>query len=434
MERIFWANLDDRERRRALARPARGADPRVIKTVERVFAGVAERGDAALRDFSLEFDGKAPDVVVIDDETVNAARGALDARDIAALEQAAETIIAYHRGTRPADCAVETAPGVTCRCVYRPLERVGLYVPGGSAPLISSLLMLAIPARVAGVCDIAAVTPPSGENGVAPAMIIAASLCGLPELRLLGGAQAVAALALGTETIPPVAKIFGPGNAFVAAAKTYAASLPGGPAIDLPAGPSELFVIADDSADPALVAADLLSQAEHDRDAQVLFACTDERLANAVAADIEDQLADLPRAPIARAALESARLIIVDDLSDAASAANLYAPEHLALHVRDPGALAGEIATAGAIFCGARAAEAFGDYINGPSHVLPTDGAARGWSGVNVSSFMRAFAIQEMTAEAARRLAPAAARLARLEGLEAHARAALARLESGDAS
>jgi histidinol dehydrogenase len=254
-------------------------------------------------------------------------------------------------------------------------------------------------------------------------LLAAAGACDLKELWLVGGAQAIAALTFGAG-IPKAEKLFGPGNAYVAEAKRYASSLPGGPSIDLPAGPSELMVIADPSADPAIVAADLLSQAEHDADAQVVLACTDADFIESVGREVERQLQSLPRADIARRSLQSAVALRVQSLAEAVEAANAYAPEHLSLQVEDPEELVSSLTGAGTIFVGRYAAETFGDYVSGPSHVLPTDGAARTHSGVNVASFMKSLAIQRVTREGAATLAPAAARLARLEGLEAHARAA----------
>jgi histidinol dehydrogenase len=309
--------------------------------------------------------------------------------------------------------------------------------------------MLAIPARAAGVKEIVVVTPPRApaeagaqdgdatgpllsQGNLDPLIALAADLCGIPAIWTLGGAQAIAALGFGTGPIPRVAKICGPGNAWVAEAKTQLAALPGGPAIDLPAGPSELLVIADDSADPALVTTDLLSQAEHDASAQVLLITPSAVLAEGVAARIEAEAATLPRADIALASLANARIILTDGLEQAAEIANLYAPEHLSLAMDDPEPLIARIDNAGAIFAGHRAAETFGDYLAGSSHVLPTDGAARAWSGVSVYSFLKAIGVQSMTPEAARRLAAPAAALARLEGLEAHARAADARLAGAE--
>ncbi|MGE0740227.1 MAG: histidinol dehydrogenase, partial [Hyphomonadaceae bacterium] len=286
------------------------------------------------------------------------------------------------------------------------------------------------PARVAGVPQRVVVVPPGKGDELHPALIVAAAACGLVQVWLVGGAQAIAALTFGAVT-PKADKIFGPGNAYVAEAKRYAAGLAGGPAIDLPAGPSELMVIADASADARIVAADLLSQAEHDADAQVTFVSTSGELLDAVAAEVELQLATLPRAEIARASLRHARFIRARSIEEAADAANAYAAEHLSLQVRESGALLERIENAGAVFVGRSSAETFGDYVAGPSHVLPTDGAARAFGGVSVASFMKCMSVQTVSSAGAARLAGPTARLARLEGLEAHARAADIRAEAG---
>jgi histidinol dehydrogenase len=320
-------------------------------------------------------------------------------------------------------------PGLSVRKVWRPIDRVGLYIPGGRTPLFSTLLMLALPARAAGVREIVTVTPPRPQGGLDPVVALAAEICGVEAVWTAGGAQAIAALAFGAGEIGPVDKICGPGNAWVAEAKALVASLPGGPAIDMPAGPSELMVVADSSASAATVAADLLSQAEHDSSAQVLLATPDADLARDVRAEVEARLATLPRAEIARASLAEARIVLCADVVEAVEIANLYAPEHLSLAVEDPEPLIGLVRNAGAVFAGRGAAETFGDYLAGSSHVLPTDGAARAWSGVSVHTFLKAIGVQCVTPEAARRIAGPAAALARLEGLEAHARAADARLE-----
>jgi histidinol-phosphate aminotransferase/imidazoleglycerol-phosphate dehydratase/histidinol-phosphatase len=287
--------------------------------------------------------------------------------------------------------------------------------------------MLALPARAAGVEEIVVVTPPRPGGGLDPVIALAAELCGIEAIWTVGGAQAIAALAFGASEIAPVAKICGPGNAWVAEAKSYVSSLPGGPSIDMPAGPSELMVIADEGADPAWVAADLLSQAEHDAAAQVMLVTPSLAFADAVRADVSKRLGGLPRLALAEASLASARTVIVSGLSEAVDVANFYAPEHLSLAVADPGPLIDRVRNAGAVFAGHLAAESFGDYLAGSSHVLPTDGAARSWSGVSVHTFLKAMTVQQVSAKAAGAIAAPAAALARLEGLEAHALAAEAR-------
>jgi histidinol dehydrogenase len=429
MRRFDWSSLDAAGRREALARPARRTDTSVTDGVRAIFDDVQARGGAAVADWSLKLDGAAPRRIAITEQAEAEARAALPPAATRALRMAAENIRIFHQATRPGDSAwVETRPGVRSRIAWRPLGSAGLYVPGGTAPLFSSLLMLAIPAGVAGVERRIAVTPPSRDGQPHPAMIVAAAEAGLDALWLIGGAQAIAALTFGATfddgEIAPVDKLFGPGNAWVAEAKKQAAALPGGPAVDMPAGPSELLVIADRDADPLAAAADLLSQAEHDADAQVLLVSESKGLIDAVLGEIEEQIETLPRADIARAALAEGRAIRVKDIAEACDVSNVYAPEHLALQMLDPEKWVDQITAAGAVFVGPHAAETLGDYAAGPSHVLPTDGAARTTGGITTASFMTSMSVQSVTAAGAATLAPVAARLARLEGLEAHARAA----------
>ncbi len=383
-------------------------------------------GWEALEGICREIDGVAPELIAAAPAAAEARR-TLAASDVAAMELAARNITAFQEASRPADVNVETMPGLTVRKLWRPIGRVGLYVPGGVTPLFSTLLMLALPARAVGVQELVVVTPPRPDGGLAPALAIAAELCGIERIWTVGGAQAIAALAFGAGDIPAVAKICGPGNAWVAEAKSQVASFPGGPAIDLPAGPSELMVIADNSADPGTVAADLLSQAEHDPSAQVILVTTSAALAEQVIAALAERVISLPRRAIAEQALAHGRMILAASLTDAAAIANAYAPEHLTLAVADVETLLPHIQNAGAVFAGHHAAESFGDYLAGSSHVLPTDGAARAFGGVSVHTFLKAMSVQSVTPGAARTIAGPAAALARLEGLEAHARAADAR-------
>lgn len=429
MRQIDWTTLSPAEQRAALARPAQRTEARVSDTVRAIFDDVQARGGAAVTDWSLKLDGAAPRRIAITPDAVREARASLPPADTRALRIAAENVRIFHQATRPEDTGwVETTPGVRSRLLWRPIASAGLYVPGGSAPLFSSLLMQAIPAGVAGVARRVAVTPPAKDGGVHPAMIVAADEAGLDALWLIGGAQAIAALTFGAifddGEIAPVDKLFGPGNAWVAEAKKQANALPGGPAVDMPAGPSELLVIADSSADPEIAAADLLSQAEHDADAQVLLVSNSRGAIASVLEAVEDQLQTLPRADIARRSLAEGRAIRVADLEQACAVANLYGPEHLALQTLDAEKLVDRITAAGAIFVGTYAAETLGDYAAGPSHVLPTDGGARTLGGITTASFMTSMSVQAVSEAGAAALAPIAARLARLEGLEAHARAA----------
>ena len=429
MRLIDWSTLDAAGRREALARPARRTEGQVTDVVRDIFDDVRARGGPAVADWSLKLDGFAPRRVAITPEAVAAARDALPPTATRALRIAADNVRVFHQATRPEDSPwVETTPGVRSRLVWRPIGAAGLYVPGGTAPLFSSLLMQAIPAQVAGVRERIVVAPPGEDGGVHPAMIYAAAEAGLDALWLIGGAQAIAALTFGAAfdegAIAPVDKLFGPGNAWVAEAKKRAAARPGGPAVDMPAGPSELLVIADRDADPEIAAADLLSQAEHDADAQVILVSESRANIDAILAEVERQLQTLPRADIARASLAEGRAVRVRDMAEAVEVANLYAPEHLALQTVDAEALLDGVTAAGAVFVGPFAAETLGDYAAGPSHVLPTDGAARTLGGLTTASFMTSMSVQSVSQAGARELAPIAASLARLEGLEAHARAA----------
>ena len=423
MKTLRWSDLGTEDRRAALARPEQRRSPELQASVRAIVEDVRTGGWDALCSTAERLDGEAPCLVPV--ATVAAeARRSFAPDVIGAMEFAAANISAFHRASRPRETNLETMPGLFVRKVWRPIDRIGLYIPGGATPLFSTLLMLALPARAAGVEELVVVTPPRRDGGLDLAVGLAAELCGVEAVWTVGGAQAIAALAFGAGDITPVAKICGPGNAWVAEAKTYVSSLPGGPAIDMPAGPSELMVIADASADPATVAADLLSQAEHDAAAQVLLVTTSERLAAAVQSELAQQLSFLPRRALAEAALASGTILLAADLPEAAAIANLYAPEHLCLAVDDAQTLVPLIRNAGAVFAGHAAAETFGDYLAGSSHVLPTDGAARAWSGVSVHTFLKAMSVQTVTRDAARALAAPAAALARLEGLEAHARAA----------
>ena len=427
MRRLGWTLLDSVGRRAALARPGQRSDPRLQSAVRAIVEDVRERGWAGLAAHALRIDDAQPRCIAVG-KAAGEARATLAPEQVEAMELAARNIRAFHQGSLPSEHAVETMPGLVVRKVWRPIDRVGLYIPGGRTPLFSTLLMLALPAQAAGVKELVVTTPPDHrDGGLDPVIALAAQLCGIEAVWTAGGAQAIAALAFGAGDIPRVDKICGPGNAWVAEAKTLVASMPGGPAIDMPAGPSELLVIADEGAEPPMVAADLLSQAEHDASAQVLLVTPSAALADRVEAEVERQVAELPRRTVAEASLKEARVIVCASLDQAVEIANLYAPEHLSLAVENAEALLPLVRNAGAVFAGPLAAETFGDYLAGSSHVLPTDGAARAWSGVSVHTFLKAMTVQTVTPEAARAIAGPAAALARLEALEAHARAADAR-------
>ena len=431
MKTFVWKELSVPERKAALARPENRRDPAVAARVKAIFDDIENKGFAALSDWAVKLDGHAPDAVRLDVKTVDAARAQLTGDDLAAMELAVENVRAFQAAELPGDGPViSPKDGLSLQRVYRPLTTAGLYAPGGTAPLFSTLIMTAVPALVAGVKNRVCITPPAKDGSIHPMMIAAGAASGLEQVWRVGGAHGIAALALGVlEGIPAADKIFGPGNKYVAEAKRYATERVAGLAIDMPAGPSELLVIADDSANVKLVAADLLSQAEHDADAQVILVALSANIAGRIAAEVAVQVERLPRAAIAKASLDQARVFIVSSLEDAAEVSNLYGPEHLAIQVGNLDALIPQLTAAGTIFAGTYAAETFGDYAAGPSHVLPTDGAAKAWDGITVRSFLTSFVVQRASKAGAAAIAPAAARLARLEGLEAHALAADFRLD-----
>ncbi len=431
MKTFVWQELTKAERISALRRPENRRDPAMAARVKDIFDDIEARGFAALSDWAIKLDGHAPDAVRLDGRTVDAARAQLTADDLAAMELAVANVRAFQAAELPGDGPViAPQPGLSLQRVYRPLNTAGLYAPGGTAPLFSTLIMTAVPALVAGVVNRVCITPPARDGSIHPMMIAAGAASGLDQVWRVGGAHGIAALALGVlEGIPAADKIFGPGNKYVAEAKRYATERVSGLAIDMPAGPSELLVIADDSANVKLVAADLLSQAEHDADAQVILVALSTDIAARITAEVKLQVERLPRAAIAKASLEQARILIVSSPAEAAEVSNLYGPEHLAIQVADLDGIIPQLTAAGTIFAGTYAAETFGDYAAGPSHVLPTDGAAKAWDGITVRSFLTSFVVQRATRAGAASIAPASARLARLEGLEAHALAADFRLE-----
>lgn len=429
MRPVLWAELDEGERASLLARPAEEASADRAAAVTSILDDVRTRGDEALLELTARLDGVRRDSVELAEADRQRLLAAADPDVVAELRRARATIEAFHAPGGLAPYSVETAPGVTCERIVRPLRRVGCYIPAGSAPLPSTALMLAVPARLAGVGEIVACTPPGPDGEPSPIVVAALDLVEVTRIMALGGAQAVAAMAYGTTAVPRCDKVVGPGNGWVTEAKRQVSSTAGGCGIDLPAGPSEQLVIADAGANPAWVAADLLSQAEHGPDSQVLLVTDAPALADAVAAELEAQVATIPRAEIARAALAVSRLVVVEDLATACEVSNRYAPEHLILATRDPRALLPDIAAAGSIFLGDLAPESLGDYCSGTNHVLPTAGAARFTGGVSVGSFQVAISVQEVDATGLAALGPTAVAIARAEGLEAHARAVTVRMD-----
>lgn len=429
MNRVVWNSLTAPERAQALRRPAQQVGARTREAVATLLDQVRARGDAAVRELTERFDHVVLDTFVVTQVEFEAAAATLAPALRAAIDEAAGRIETFHREGMLREYAMDTAPGVRCGRVLRPIARVGLYVPAGSAPLPSTALMLGVPARLAGCRDVVLCTPPRPDGSADPAVLYAAMRCGVRQVFKLGGVQAIAAMAFGTETVPSCDKLFGPGNGYVTEAKRQVAMLEGGAAIDMPAGPSEVLVIADAGANAAFVAADLLSQAEHGPDSQVLLLSDDEALIDAVAVQVTRQLAILPRADVARRALESSRLILVDTLEEAFAISNAYAPEHLILALRDARAWLPRVEAAGSVFLGDWAPEALGDYCSGTNHVLPTSGAARYVGGLNVASFQLAITVQEVSREGIAAIGPCAVELATAEGLDAHRLAVALRLE-----
>ena len=429
MNRVDWTRLDAAARAAVLRRPTQVVAAEVQRSVTEIIAAVRSDGDAALRTLSRQFDAvPITDFELSEAEFVAADRLVPDALRLA-MQDAMQRIEYFHRAGMGQGYAVDTATGVRCERILRPIQRVGLYVPAGSAPLPSTALMLGVPARLAGCPQVVLCTPPRADGSADPAVLVAARLCGIERLFKLGGAQAIAAMAYGTPSVLRCDKIFGPGNAYVTEAKRQVSMQAEGAAIDMPAGPSEVLVIADAGADPVFVAADLLSQAEHGPDSQVLLVTDDADLLERVAMEVEAQLARLPRRAIAQQALSASHAILVADLDDAFALSNAYAPEHLILALRDPRARLDRVQAAGSVFLGDWAPEALGDYCSGTNHVLPTGGAARACSGVSVASFQTAITVQQVDQAGIAAIGPTAVTLAEAEGLQAHAYAVQARLE-----
>jgi histidinol dehydrogenase len=415
-----------------LARPALETNAELTTAVADIMADVRERGDQAIIDFTRRFDGREPQALQASSEDLAQAEAELDQDLIEAIEIAMDTVGRFHQAGKPRDQIVETATGVTCQARWRALDPVGLYVPAGTAPLPSTAIMLGVPARLAGCRNIVLATPPGADGRADAAVRYIAHRLEIDQVLVAGGAQAVAAMAYGTETIPRVTKIFGPGNRFVTEAKRQAAASAQGAAMDLPAGPSEVMVIADDSAEAEFIAIDLLSQAEHGPDSQAFLLTDSERIAREVVFALESLLARLPRAETARQALSCGAIITVADLDQAVAIANDYAPEHLILACRDAGERCQDVISAGSVFLGHYTPEALGDYISGTNHVLPTGGWARACAGLSIIDFMRRMTVQEATPEGLRTLGPPGARLAAHEGLDAHRLAIELRLQALD--
>lgn len=432
MKTLHWNSLDEAGRREALARPQAAERGGIHDSVRATVAAVRLRGDAAVREFTARFDGVEIDELRVERREFARARAAVSIDHIRALERAIGNIRRFHEAQKLAPLVIETSPGVVCERIVRPIASVGLYVPSGSAPLPSALIMAAVPALLAGCPQRILCSPPGTDGKVDAAILVAADLCEIDTVFRIGGAQAVAAMAYGTESIPKVDKIYGPGSAWVTAAKQIVATDPAGAALDLPAGPSEVLVIADGSARADFVAADLLAQAEHDRLSQAILVTDQADLAAAVVAEVRRQMATLSRREILQESVASSRVIIVADIAEAVEVSNRYAPEHLLLQVEDARRWLGKVVHAGSVFLGNWTPEPMGDYCSGTNHVLPTYGYARAYSGLSLLDFTKRITVQELTTHGLRDLGPTAASLADLEGLDAHAEAVRLRLRTLD--
>jgi histidinol dehydrogenase len=427
---LEWRTLDDGARARALSRPAATDRDLRAAQVRNIVNDVRARGDTALREWTLRLDRAAVDTLRVPAADLASALAHLPDTARAALQRAIDNVRAFHAAQQLEPLQVETVPGVRCERIVRPIEAIGLYIPAGSAPLPSAVVMLAVPAALAGCPRRVLCSPPDAAGRVHATILAAAALCGVDEVYRIGGAQAVAAMAYGTDSVPKVDKIFGPGSSWVTAAKQYVAADPDGAALDLPAGPSEVLVIADAHADAAFVAADLLAQAEHDVTAQAILVTPSRPLAEAVAREVDRQRATLSRADILQRSLAQSRAIVVGSLEEAIEVSNRYAPEHLILQVAAPREALARVRSAGSVFLGAWTPESMGDYCSGTNHVLPTYGYARAYSGLSLHDFVKRITVQELSQSGLQNLGPTAVRLAQLEGLDAHGAAVECRLAS----
>ncbi|WP_343462908.1 histidinol dehydrogenase [Pantoea sp.] len=426
MTPVLWQQCSAEQQQALLERPAISASASISETVQSVLRQVKTEGDAALRELSARFDKAQVESLRVSADEMQAAGDRLSNTLKDAMAVAVKNIETFHNAQVLTPVDVETQPGVRCQQLTRPVRSVGLYIPGGSAPLFSTVLMLATPARIAGCGRVVLCSPPP----IADEILYAAQLCGVEEVFQVGGAQAIAAMAFGTETVPKVDKIFGPGNAWVTEAKRQVSQRFDGAAIDMPAGPSEVLVIADEGATPAFIAADLLSQAEHGPDSQVILLTPSVTLAEAVARDVDAQLAQLPRAATAREALASSRLIVAEDLAQCIAISNRYGPEHLIIQTRQPRDLVDAITSAGSVFLGDWSPESAGDYASGTNHVLPTYGYTATCSSLGLADFQKRMTVQELTQQGFMNLAATIETLAAAEQLDAHKNAVTLRVNA----
>ncbi|HIF5685464.1 histidinol dehydrogenase [Vibrio parahaemolyticus] len=425
MRTVVWQSLSEEQQDAILERPAIAEGANITAAVADVIAKVRTQGDAALLELTEKFDRVKPESIRVPSKEINAASERLSAEMKQALERAYSNIAKFHKAQKPQPIKVETQPGVMCEQVTRPIQKVGLYIPGGSAPLPSTVLMLGVPAKIAGCRKVVLCSPPP----IADEILYVAKLCGIDEVYNVGGGQAVAAMAYGTKSVSKVDKIFGPGNAYVTEAKRQVSNDFRGAAIDMPAGPSEVLVIADETADPDFIAADLLSQAEHGPDSQVVLVTPSPIVADQVTDAVQRQLKALSRADIAQKALASSLIIISESITQAVSISNYYGPEHLIVQTKNPRELLPLLDNAGSIFLGDWSPESAGDYASGTNHVLPTYGYTRTYSSLGLADFSKRMTVQELSAEGLQNLAPTVVTMAEAEGLDAHKRAVTIRVE-----
>ena len=423
---IDWNAVGEKEQEALLMRPAVSASDKITAIVTDILKNVKDNGDEALREYNRKFDKTEVVDLLVAPEAFDEAERVLPEALKDAMRVAVSNLTKFHTAQRLAPVSVETMKGIMCEQVTRPIDSVGLYIPGGTAPLFSTALMLLIPAKIAGCRKVVLCSPPP----IAPEILFACRLCGVEAVYQVGGAQAVAAMAFGTESIPKVDKIFGPGNAFVTEAKRQVSQRLDGAAIDMPAGPSEVLVIADGGAKPAFVAADLLSQAEHGPDSQVVLLTPDAEFAQAVAEETEKQLAALPRREIAEKALSASRLIVARDLDQCVEISNRYGPEHLIVETRNARALVDSISNAGSVFLGDWSPESAGDYASGTNHVLPTYGYAATYSSLGLADFQKRMTVQELSADGLRQIGAVVELMAAAERLDAHKNAVTVRLNA----
>tara|TARA_R110002050_G_scaffold42525_2_gene102390 strand:+ start:531 stop:1835 length:1305 start_codon:yes stop_codon:yes gene_type:complete len=428
---INWQTITTQQKKDALARPAIADNALLSTQVANILSQVQKQGDKALFSLTEQFDGIALSTLLVSAEQVKQAKLALTDKRLKAINRAYEQIKRFHSAQTPKDIFVETCPGVRCTLKTESIESVGLYIPAGSAPLPSTVLMLGVPAQLAGCKRTVLVCPPDKNGQLANEILVAASLCNISEIYTIGGAQAIAALAYGTETIPAVNKVFGPGNRYVTEAKKQLSQQVAGFAIDMPAGPSEVLVIGDEQANAAFIAADLLSQAEHGADSQVILLTDSEKLIKKVAIELEKQVKLLSRESIAKQALKQSRLILTQDMAQAVEVSNLYGPEHLIIQTEAPQELLTNLRNTGSIFVGAYTPESAGDYASGTNHVLPTYGYSKVISSLSLADFSRRYTVQEITRTGLENLAECIIELTDAEGLDAHQRAVTIRLEAG---